>query len=292
MSVAARYFHRILTGDFSQGQAFWVILVPTVFVIKATAEILSLFNAIQDPVISTRIWGLIAIFVICILLPFLFFGCSRAIIIHSRQFKGGNESVMLLLAVAFVAYLCVNDIVKHADVFKSMATIAVKSDDMSVQLSQPNESTLLLAGQITYGTTHEVEKWLKENPSIETVELNIDAGRLHESRKLASLIIENELDTHVADRCAATCMLVLAAGKNRTADAQATLQFHRTLGYDNGYRSDWIIEKERKADRSFYKSRGVDEGYLFPIYYKQKNDTYLTPELDVLLTYGVLTGIK
>jgi ATP-dependent protease ClpP protease subunit len=292
MNTAVRYIRRLATGDFSQGQAFWVILIPTVLAIKATAELLSLFNMIQNPVVSTRIWGTVAIFVMFILLPLIFFGCARAIIIHSRQFKGGNESILLLLATAFTAYLCVSDVIKHADVFQSMAAIAFKQDDMSIQILAKGEQTALLSGQLTYNTTQKLSKWLKQHPNIQTIELNIDAGHLHEARSLAKLIIKNKLDTQVTDRCAASCMLVMAAGQNRVVSENATLQFHRTKGYDNGYRSEWIIEKEREKDRSYYKTRGVDEGYLYPIYYKQKNDDYLTPSLDSLLAYGVITAIK
>jgi hypothetical protein len=186
----------------------------------------------------------------------------------------------------------VNDVVKHADVFQSMAAIAFKQDDMKLQVSAIDEQTALLSGQLSYNATKKVSKWLKQHPNVVTVELNIDGGHLHEARNLAKLIINNKLNTRVTDRCAASCMLVLVAGQNRVASSLATLQFHRTEGYDNGYRSDWIIEKERITDRRYYKARGVDEGYLHPIYYKQKNDDYLTPSLDLLVAYGVITAIE
>ena len=291
MNTAVRYIRRLITGDFSQGQAFWAILIPIVLAIKATAELLSLFNIIQNPVISTRFWGAVAIFVILVFLPLIFFGCIRAIIIHSRQFKGGNESILLLLATAFTAYLCVSDVIKHADVFQSMAAIAFKQDGMSIEFLAKDEQTALISGQLTYNATQTFSKWLRQYPNVQTIELDIDAGHLHEARNLAKLIIKNKLDTKVTDRCAASCMLVLAAGKNRVVTENATLQFHRTKGYDNGYRSEWIMEKERQKDRSYYKSRGVDEGYLFPMFYKQTNDDYLTPSLDILLAYGVITAI-
>ena len=86
-------------------------------------------------------------------------------------------------------------------------------------------------------------------------------------------------------------MLVLVAGQQRSATETAQLKFHRTVDYDNGYRNEWIMERERQRDRHFYQRRGVAPSYLSPIYYKQRDNGYLQPSLDVLLSYGVINHI-
>jgi hypothetical protein len=292
MNIAAKYLKRIATGDFSQGQAFWTILVPTLLIVKAGSALLALFNVIQNPVISTRIWLLVAAFIFFILLPTMFFGTTRAILIYKRKFKGGAQSVILLMGTVFVAYLCVSQITKHFDYLVNMGKIAAAHDDMSLELTvSESGDTLYLNGQLSYGATKSVKAFLNKNESVSTVDLNIGEGHLHEARALAQLVIKSELNTQVTQRCAASCMLVLVGGIERTVSSDAVLQFHRTLDYENGYRSDWIIDRERGTDQAYYKRRAVRDSYIFPIYYKQKNDDYLQPSLDILLANGVITKI-
>jgi len=288
--IAYRYIRRVLAGDFSQGQAFWVILIPFLLIVKTTAALLSLSNAIQNPVISTRIWLPIIAIILLVVLPVLFFGCYRAIIIAKQKFKGGYHSVLLLLATTGLLYLTINTTIQHLSLLSTMTKIAFTQDDMNLTLNQQAD-TLYLNGQLEFGSSKHVKKWLETHPNTTEVNLNIDRGHLHEARSLAHIIIKNKLNTVVTNRCAASCMLVLVAGVERTALETATLQFHRTLDYDNGYRNDWIIERERIKDRQYYQRRAVAKSYLYPIYYLQKNDDYLEPGLDTLLNVGVITKI-
>ena len=290
MNRFSRLLKRILNGDFSQGQAFWLMLVPALLLVKTVTALLSLSNVIANPVLSARLWLPILIITILFVLPVLFFGCLRAIFIAKQQFQGGYQSVCLFLATLFLLYLTVSHVQQRIPLLTTMANIAASHDNMTLSLTA-DRSTLTLNGQLAYGSTKKVKQWLAKNPDTKQVSLNIDAGHLHEARALARVIIQHKLNTRVDTRCAASCMLVLVAGIERTASAGALLQFHRTLDYDNGYRSDWMIERERAADRAYYLRRAVDSGYVFPIYYPQKNDDYLSPELAILVNAGVITTI-
>lgn len=290
MDAIKRYSRRLLGGDFSQGQAFWAILVPTLLLLKFSLAMLSLMNVISNPVVSARIWLPVAIVVFLFVLPLLFGTTLKAIWIAFRDFKGGRQSVLLMLATGWLMIAVVSGLIERRDDVQSLWQIAWKQDAYTLDLTV-QDNRLMLDGALTYGSTDRVRQHLNQTPTIETLELNLSDGHLHEARALSMLITANRLTTEVRQECSGTCMLVLVGGIERLAWPGATLRFHRTIGYDNGYRSDWVIERERRADQHLYARRGVDDSYLFPIYYPQKNDDYLEPGLDVLRNTGVLTGI-
>jgi hypothetical protein len=174
-----------------------------------------------------------------------------------------------------------------------MAMIATKQSEQIMTTSfDPQTQTLMLEGQIGYDASQQLERAINDNSQVKTIKLNLDGGQLHEARKMSYVIIRNKLDTEVTGVCNASCMLVLVGGEQRIAHDGATLKFHRDVDYDNGYRNEFVMERERSADRDFYKLRGVAESYLHPIYYKQRNDDYLEPGLNVLYNYGVINIIR
>ena len=291
MNRVLRFSRRVIQGDFSQGQAFWAILVPSLLAVKTVSALLSLSNLIQNPVISARLWLPILLLIVLVVFPTLFFGCFRAIFIAKQTFKGGAQSNWLLGGTALMLYLTVSNVAQAMPFIANMTNIALIQDNMTLTITAEGE-TMQLDGQLHYGASARVKKWLADHPNTTTVDLNINSGHLHESRALAKLIIKHKLNTHVTERCAASCMLVLVAGVERHAQANAVLQFHRTHDYDNGYRSDWIIERERINDRAYYQRRAVDPSYLHPIYYPQKDEAYLEPGLETLLNVGVITHIE
>lgn len=290
MTSTKRYARRLFTGDFSQGQAFWVILIPVLLMIKFSIAMLSLMNVIPNPVLSTRIWLPIAILTFGLLMPLVFISTYRAIYIAAAKFKGGRHSLMLALATTYLLGAMIFELVDQRSFFHNMAQIALKQDDFNLTITAENKR-LVLDGALSYDSTERIRKTFAEHPETTTVELNLSGGHLHEARLLSAFITDQGLDTLVREECSGTCMLVLIGGKQRIAEEGAQLRFHRTIGYDNGYRSDWLIERERWADQRLYRRRGVAESYIYPIYYKQKNDAYLEPGLTVLRSYGVLTDI-
>ena len=290
MQSVNRFVRRLWIGDFSQGQAFWAILVPALLLLKFSIAMLSLMNVIPNPVLSTRIWLPIGFVCVVILLPLLFAATLKAVWIAAQQFKGGYQSLLLVAATAGLMFMVVSDLVEHRTVVQSMWQIALKQDDFTLQL-ETTEDRLRLSGALTYDSTKKVRAALNQSPQINTVELNLSGGHLHEARQLSALITQRQLNTEVREECSGTCMLVLVGGQQRTAWPGSTLRFHRTIGYDNGYRSEWTIERERRADQQLYARRGVSKAYLFPIFYPQKNDAYLEPGLDVLRNTGVLTHL-
>lgn len=293
MNALTRYSKRLLAGDFSQGQAFWAILLPSLLLLKSAIAMLSISNVIENPVLSARLWLPVAAVVTLFILPLLFFTTAKSIFIASKTFKGGYQSLMLAFAVGVAGYLTVKDIVAHWPTTVAMTKIAFTQDNYDVRVTiDTDKKTLTISGQLTFGSSKLVEKQLNAHPDISTVELDLNAGHLHEARKLARVIYTRELNTYVERECLASCMLILVAGKERIVDENARLGFHRTLDYDNGYRSDWVIERERKRDRHYYGLRGVAPSYLHPIYYKQNGDVYFEPAKAELIDNGVITTIQ
>jgi len=288
-----RYFTRLLKGDFSQGQALWINLITALAIIKTIAAASTLFNVIQNPVISTRIWLPLLAFTLVVIIPIIFFSAIKATYIHLTIFKGQQASLFVFGTIFIVGFLTLKDISASTPKIKNMWHIATLSDDYNflIKLDKDDMSVAILSGQLNYNSAKQTRLFLDENADVKTLELNLSAGHLFESRSLAKTISDRDLNTSVADTCAATCMLAFVAGNERSASEQAALKFHYYDGYDNGYRSDWLISREQEADRAYYVRMGISKKLSYQIYYITKADEYLEPSKNRLLQAGVLTKL-
>ena len=150
---------------------------------------------------------------------------------------------------------------------------------------------------------------LREVPGIRVLELNSTGGGHYPAMDLASLIIDFELDTHVADTCESSCVTVFLAGTRRTLARGARLGFHQLSweadslqsyyddnrerrNWDTPYDfAEWMYEDtqtETYNRLAYMIARGVDAS--FAIQSIRKPDTGMWfPYRSVLLAAGVLT---
>lgn len=278
-------------GQFGLVAAFWGILVyPLIFVI-GTPYVLSVFNLIQDQVISTRFWLAVLFFTLCIYLPWAFVGALRSILLHARQLKATAASVGILLCWVAALGITVHQVYRGWPVIQSMAAIAFHGEGDQLNITV-NGDTLELSGIMTYGSVSKVAKAIKQNPNIQIIEFDIDAPHLHEARKLARLILKNKLDTHVRTNCSGNCLIPFTAGYYRTAASDAHFAFYEYLNYDNGYRTDWIISREREKDREFFVRRGANLKFSFELYYRYNDNAAFEPTAEQLWRGGLLAGIS
>jgi hypothetical protein len=253
--------------------------------------VLSVFNLIQDQVISTRFWLAVLFFTLCVYLPWAFVGAFRSILLHARQLKATAASVGILLCWVAALGITIHQVYQGWPVIKSMVAIAFhgEGDELTINLQK---DVLELSGTMTYGSVGKVSKAIKQNPNIQIVELNVDAPHVHEARKLARVILNNKLDTHVQSRCTGNCLIPFAAGYYRTAAANAHFEFYEFLNYDNGYRTDWIISREREKDRAYFERRGANLKFSFELYYRYNDNAAFEPTAEQLWRGGLLAEIK
>ena len=150
---------------------------------------------------------------------------------------------------------------------------------------------------------------LRENPGVRVLEINSTGGGHYPSVDLASVVIDFELDTHVAETCESSCVTVFLAGARRTMARGGRIGFHQ-LSWDaetmqdyfddNAERrewetpfdfAEWVYEDtqtETYNRLTYMVARGVDPG--FAIQTIRKPDTSMWfPYRAVLLAAGVLT---
>jgi hypothetical protein len=92
---------------------------------------------------------------------------------------------------------------------------------------QRDGKTALLDGNITVGTAERFKGFIQSHPEITNVSLRSKGGRILEADRMAKLINKRGLNTGAQEYCTSACTLVLLAGKERAATADAQVGFHQ-----------------------------------------------------------------
>lgn len=148
--------------------------------------------------------------------------------------------------------------------------------------------TLVLSGGIQDGAADTLETALKAAPNVRTVVLDSEGGFVREGERIAQVIRQRKLDTHVETLCASSCTLALLGGVHRTATPQARIGFHapRTLG-STGARRIGLLTNPRM--RRFYAEAGLPATFIETALRTPADDVWF-PTADELLEARVLTG--
>ncbi len=274
-------------GDYSQGALFWGGIVVPVLLAQGLGAVLVVFNLLQDPVLSTRFWLLSALFFICIYLPWAFVVSLRSIIVHIRALKEMTAGLILVVLWGLMLSYCGVQIARSLPVFQRMAVIALEQDKRQAEFHVVDQD-LFVDGFIGYGDPRRLRQWLRDYPELNRVVFNVSGGHLYEMRQFARLIAKRKLNTHVDGDCLQNCLIAYAGGYLRTAGPQAHFNFEKQGGYDNGYRSPWIISREQEKDRKFFLSRGVSLVYSFKLFYSNADGVPYEHPVKTLRAHNVI----
>lgn len=151
---------------------------------------------------------------------------------------------------------------------------------------------------------------LRANPAVQVVEINSTGGGHYPAMDLAALIIDFDLDTHVANACESSCVTVFLGGKRRSMARGARIGFHQLswgaealksyyddnrtrYGWETPFKfTEWVYEDTQTETfnrLTYMMSRGVDAE--FAIRTLRRPDTGLWfPYRAVLMAAGVLTA--
>lgn len=150
---------------------------------------------------------------------------------------------------------------------------------------------------------------LRANPQITTLELNSAGGSLWAGDRMAEVVIDFELDTHVNGECISSCVTILLGGARRTMSRGSRIGFHQV--WWDARDIEWFYESERETERwetpfdfaewlyadtqteayerlMFMVARGVDPGFAIETLKTPASDTWV-PWRARLLAGGVLT---
>lgn len=277
-------------GQFGMVAAFWGILIYPLIIMIGLAHLLPVFNLIQDQVLSTRLWLTVGTLAVVVYLPWAFIGALRSILLHMTRLQATAGALGLLIFWGVALALTVHQIYEALPLAKRMSVIAFhgEGDELSISVT---DNRMILSGDLHYGALRKIKRSLRQHPDIDMIELNLSAPHVHEARKLARLIRRQNLNTHVSGVCSYNCLIPFVAGMSRTATAEAQFEFYEYLNYMNGYRTDWLIAREREKDRQYFYRRGASVKYSYRLFYGYTDNAAYTPSAGDLYQGGLLTEV-
>ena len=119
--------------------------------------------------------------------------------------------------------------------------------------------TMQLSGFLSAGVADKFEDAMAAAPSVHTVVLESEGGRIAEALRMAEIIKRNGLETRVESECASACTLLLLAGKDRSAHRFAQIGFHQPdfPGVTEAEREQFI-----DSNRQDYVEAGIKPSFL------------------------------
>ena len=229
MPTRVNYVAAHWRGDHSLTRAFWV---NGVLLQLATIQ----FLAWLTPGNATRDMGphIIGTVMLLVVFGWLTLSAWQAVGIWRSADKhrstGGRaiHSILARISVAIAFVFVVKLIAIFAPMFPEWTKLAVGIDDVgSYELRLlSNNTELELYGSIPYGTADAVAEKLKAFPSVASIRLESDGGRITEAQRLADLIRDHRLATHTTELCASACIFPFLAGTRRLLGSEAKIGLH------------------------------------------------------------------
>ena len=150
---------------------------------------------------------------------------------------------------------------------------------------------------------------LEAHPHISLVTLHSAGGSQYEATRMANILIDAKVDTHVDEECSSSCLRLFLAGNKRTASLGAQFGFHRgkwraqhlreffeDQKAQHGWQTEfdfaeWLYEFTQKEVYEFITyldERGVSAEIAAKTY-RLGPDEHWYPRRDELLKWGILT---
>lgn len=147
---------------------------------------------------------------------------------------------------------------------------------------------LVFRGVVAQGAADGIAALLNDSQRTDTLVLNSPGGNVYEAREMAREVMDRGLNTHVANECNASCLLVFMAGQTRTLGQGADLGFHR-YGID----FEQVLPnvnplREMRKDQQFYLERGVSLDFLDEVFDLGRKAIWY-PQREELYAAGILS---
>lgn len=231
MKAAANYFVRHWRGDLSLPVAYWIngSLLGVGVALGLQAAVTGMaqggyslrsisFVAIGSflLMISVWIWSVVGIW--------------RSA--DSHVAKGGSSGwattakAMVVLGAVAVSRSIVENAIPQIREFMQIAIGHDPLGELDLKLSSDG-SSLIVSGPLREGSAAEMERLLAATPSITSIALDSNGGRLLEAQRIADVIKRKQLDTYVERQCDSACTFVFLAGIDRAATPNARIGFHQ-----------------------------------------------------------------
>ena len=162
---------------------------------------------------------------------------------------------------------------------------------------------------IEVGHDEQLLRVLKRHKNIKLLKLKSIGGNVHVAKRMANIIIDAQLDTHVDELCSSSGVRLFLAGNTRTANLGAQIGLHRSSWsaegleiyyeeYKGEYKwkttfefSSWVYDETQKDFyelAEYFSERGV-ASYVIGKTYRLGADEMWHMRREELLKSGVLT---
>ncbi|MBC8267154.1 MAG: hypothetical protein H8E36_00200 [Rhodospirillaceae bacterium] len=120
--------------------------------------------------------------------------------------------------------------------------------------------TLYFSGFVNMDDEKDFLSVLKQNEGIKMVVLDSEGGRVHPSTRIASMIIDFELDTHVEGECLSSCAHYFQlAGIKRTMGRGSRIGYHQTFWEYEHLKKNYEEAPEEWNNDKFLFAKWIDE---------------------------------
>ncbi len=172
------------------------------------------------------------------------------------------------LALIFIFIACLFSIVLPISAIRYTGLIhdiAVKdAADPPPRVYQAKSGYIIYSGKIGGGGYRRLLNALDTHPEVRKIEIESNGGSIPEALRMAKLISQRGVDTHVQTHCYSACVALLLSGKNRTADVSADIALHATsASVTMDPRLEKLILKSADDEmRSYLADHGVSKQLL------------------------------
>lgn len=222
------FLARHARGEYPMGRAYWLHYLPAAWF---PALLLPLPLAYISESYSAAVVFLSIVLVWSIGLATWLWGAVGAWASANQHIqRSGKTGWARAVKIAIVLALLrnVSDMLERGPAtFEFFGTMNRLQSSAAMQTTLQDEGrTLLFTGGINDGAANFLRSALDASPGVQRVILRSPGGWVAQGMKMAELIAQRGLDTHVDAECSSACTLAFIAGKERTAGPDGKLGFH------------------------------------------------------------------
>jgi len=288
-ALGGNYVVRHWRGALSLPRSYWLNGVLGGAVVSFAAPYL--MNHVHEALGSLRASAILWFVFVAFFLAFWIWtqvGIWRSAGYHSD--RGGAEpwAVIARVMVGFASMgllLQIHGLTLQAIEFGSLASgYDPIGNDARMALSEDG-TRLDVVGNLTAGSADRFAVAVAGAPRLASVALDSDGGRIFEGQRMAALIQERGLDTHVDEHCASACTFVLIAGHRRVAGRGASIGFHQPSFPGMGEDDRTLMIEDMRA---LYREGGIGDAFLERVLAVAPDDMWY-PTHDELIAARVIT---
>jgi hypothetical protein len=255
----ANYFIRHWRGELSLPVSYWVNGILTTMAAIFFGAAIAQVDMTRQPTLGAVVYLLFVAFIIVATLWQLV-GIWRSADNHKGRGGSGFWAGFAKFAVVIGLLRTFGEMgTTILPAATEMVKIAAGDKEMASRQIRVlrNASEVEVSGTIGYGLTDELVKVLDAHPTVTTLHLNSNGGRVLEAQKLRDVIAERNLRTYTSTECASACVLAFMAGSERLLGPKGKIGLH---SFSVG--SNSVSTADYSAEYAFARTRHIDTSLL------------------------------